>query len=1206
MRRNNFGYLKHLAVISLIFVGGFFYTQGAAAQTPPQDSNTSQMVAIRWPWQRRPRPRPVTVPAPAPTPTPTPAPVILPPTPPPPPTVLPDLAIRDVILTNDQLTFTYVNNADVLVNGSIQIAFQWMTPDGIPVSLEYWTQVGALGSREARTFSAEGVTVISGSGNQQSYEKLTAFIRDRRTSAEILHITIDQKNEIQESDEGNNVAKVLPVAAKPDLTIREAAFTSGRLTFTAANVGTGVARGPVSFWFEWLGANGERELGPFWYDAQRDVAAGGSFALDSTNLRVWGLPYRGDRVQELSAATVFAAPPPGTTALKVWVDGPNRIMEVDESNNAVILNVPLPDLTVTDLALAQGAITWKEQNVGDALEGGYTYVTLIEWLNKDGKTIHQQDPQNASSNTLRTGVVNYGELSGRFGTSPEFLTPPASAVKLRVTVDAKGTVPEKDEGNNMLEIAVPKPSLPPKLPDLLITDATLDTAALRFWYHNRGETATGSKVSFWYEWVDASGARVGELRWINVGAMSPKSKSQGNQLLDFADLDGERGKLFLREFVNTAPPSATHLKLTIDGPNAHAEANEQNNSVLLLKSGAVVKLPDLALTGGSRAGGVVKVTIANDTANTIRTPFLQFKWVDAKGAVMSTSPVSYWSGTNIAPGKTGEFAIEYEKWREDGVTRFLKQPPSGAAALLATIDPENQLKEANEENNSVRIALGQPDLLPGKVEVRDGALQIEVKNGGVAQNAATDIWLMWFSGSRSLPSSAAVDLPAIASGASLTVSVPFDGKTEASNILREPPKDGTRVRIYLDGSRKVEEANEQNNDTFFDRAGLPKAQVLEPKLELGLSVEIVRENAAAGAVSSFAGGGLTLALAALLAFGFMINAHHGGQSGAVGFFSIFPLLFTASNLSYMYLRRCGPQGCSGKHFARYRRLKNATRASLGAVVGMGVLKIVVAFLAVSVIGPSGDIYAQALEAYAGDGVRATFIAKNTGNAPATGMLLRLACPPGTAQTSVKLNDKEVSGSAESGIAAPDLKSGAAHNLKVFCQVGQSASGSLRFQGDAKYKEGGDQKISSNIVAVAVRLKPEPTSPPDLQVIGVGFLPKTEVTGEAQPFSAVFTGIVQNAGKSVAATSKSRLRLDIGSNGTWDFISPTLVEAGEITPGEHETASWTIKWSAPLGAYTFEICADVESKVSETSEDNNCMTGRFTLQVGQEAAQDEDY
>lgn len=878
----------------------------------------------------------------------------------------------------------------------------------------------------------------------------------------------------------------------------------------------------------------------------------------------------------------------------------------------------LPDLTVTNATLDGAALRYLYHNRGEGAvqpEVSFWY----EWVDGQGRRLGKLYWINVGgmgAKTTREGnqLHDFSTLDfehGQIKLADLIYFPPPGATHLKLAIDGPNVHAEANEKNNVV-------LLPVLRADFTITDTELRNGLPWFKYHNRGNLghSAGKTISFWFEWVDARGARIGELYWLDVDPpliLSARSASlaRSTSFDSTTTVFSAKGATNLTAFLNSVPSGATHLKLAIDGPNAYAEFDEGNNVALIDRAQLpatkvdIQKLPDLALTGGSRAGGVVRVTIVNSTPDTLRLPFLQFKWLDAKGAVLQTSPVSYWQHETIAARKTGDFTIEYEKWREDGVTRFLKRPPAGAVALLITIDPENKLKESDENNNSFRIDLAAAELEYGTIEVRNSKLYVEVKNSGKADAPATDIWMQWYGKGKWLDAGGVLEVPAVAAGTTTIIEVPLNREfRDGGAHLLNPPQDGERLRLFLDGSRNVEELNEQNNTAFVERAMLPENAA--PKLTLTLALEVIREHAAAGAVSSFAGGGLTLALAALLAFGFMIHGHHGSRNGAAGFFSIFPLLFTASNLSYMYLRRCGPQGCSGKHFARYRRLKNATRASLGAAAGFGVLKIVVAALAVSVIGPVSDIAAQSLEVYAGDSVRASMVVKNSGTGPATALTARLACPSGSRQTGVELNGKTVSADTSAGIAIPDLGPDKAHSLKVSCKVTQIAAGSLRFQGEVKYKEGGDKPVLSNVVEIAVRPKPEPVGSPDLTVAGVGFLPKSDVTGDSKLFSAAFTAIVKNIGESKAGATSNRLRVDVGSNGTWDFTAPTLIETGALGTGEHETASWTIQWTAPLGSYTFEICADAGSEVTESSEENNCVQDQFTLQESVGATQEEEY
>ncbi len=228
----------------------------------------------------------------------------------------------------------------------------------------------------------------------------------------------------------------------------------------------------------------------------------------------------------------------------------------------------------------------------------------------------------------------------------------------------------------------------------------------------------------------------------------------------------------------------------------------------------------LTLRDAKLSGENLKVTIVNVGKGTADRVMWQFRWLGGDGAALATSELEAAVGT-LKPGASYPVELPIANARAFGIFRFLQDMPAGAAALEITVDPKNAIPESDERNNAARVELVGPDLALGSVEAQDGALRIEVKNIGTKASVATDIWLMWFGAKGSLPSSGGVGLPAITAGGTVTVSVPLDGKTEASQILREPPKDGTRLRIFLDGSRKVEELNEQNNDRMVEREKLP-------------------------------------------------------------------------------------------------------------------------------------------------------------------------------------------------------------------------------------------------------------------------------------------------------------------------------------------------------------------------------------------------
>lgn len=753
---------------------------------------------------------------------------------------LPDLVVRDAKFADGRLTFTYGNAGEGYIRDiASRVTFQWVGTEGKPVSEPRWSGFAQMDPGQTFTVDASrfDVTYAIPGTNRTTTQRLAAYVAQRPADATQLRITIDDEQRILESDERNNVATMTPPPSpQPDFTITDATLAADTLEFTVRNIGSGATPPgqPTSLWFEWVNTSGVRVGALAWVDA-RSAIASGQF------LRFTGAYSRFTRVRagggtELLTLAEFLADVPGTaTHLKVHADGPNAIRESNEANNVTLLArpvVPLSDLRIADftvdpVAPRAGDRVWfivRVENAGSAATGMQTATGITVDLAKSGtdrKLIGQfTAPDIASGKSFMhrwTKENTYGWVAVE-GTHI-----------LEVCADRAKAVSEEDETNNCATREVTVAAVvdeKPKFPDLTIMDATLDTAALRFWIHNRGETATGPAISLWYEWVDASGARVGELRWINLhAAMPPKAKQQGNQLLDFATLDSERGEITLGEFVRGAPPSAIRLKLTIDGPNAHAESDEQNNSVLLPKP--VVRGADLTIASAVFRDGELRVTVRNiGTADAPRTN-LVLTWTSTPGVTMPFPLLERVTVDPVAAG--GEQAVAIAQHGRGSASRMLRDLPKEAKTLRLSVDGDQRLVELREDNNTAELSRAEipervperADLVVGAVEVQDGALRITARNTGDEATMPTDIWLMWFAGGRPLSASAAVDLPAIIGRAEATIVVPFDGKTEASRILRDPPKDGTRVRISLDGSRKVVESNEDNNDATLDRAKLP-------------------------------------------------------------------------------------------------------------------------------------------------------------------------------------------------------------------------------------------------------------------------------------------------------------------------------------------------------------------------------------------------
>ena len=114
--------------------------------------------------------------------------------------------------------------------------------------------------------------------------------------------------------------------------------------------------------------------------------------------------------------------------------------------------------------------------------------------------------------------------------------------------------------------------------------------------------------------------------------------------------------------------------------------------------------------------------------------------------------------------------------------------------------------------------------------------------------------------------------------------------------------------------------------------------------------------------------------------------------------------------------------------------------------------------------------------------------------------------------------------------------------------------------------------------------------PDYVAEGLATIPSTLNGGELVSFQ----GVVRNAGTAAASVSSSaRLRLDINNDGTFD-LTPANQTTTALAVGSVETETWSNAWTVTTGTHRLEICADVGSTITESSEANNCLTTTFTV------------
>lgn len=114
--------------------------------------------------------------------------------------------------------------------------------------------------------------------------------------------------------------------------------------------------------------------------------------------------------------------------------------------------------------------------------------------------------------------------------------------------------------------------------------------------------------------------------------------------------------------------------------------------------------------------------------------------------------------------------------------------------------------------------------------------------------------------------------------------------------------------------------------------------------------------------------------------------------------------------------------------------------------------------------------------------------------------------------------------------------------------------------------------------------------PDLVVSDITIYPITPTPGSS---AHVFVQI-RNIGDPVPnLLFTTRLRIDAGSDGSWDVLPKELpTGGGSAAPNEFQ-AVWSEPWVIPPGTHTYEICADSGNVVSESNENNNCAQMKVT-------------
>ena len=99
-----------------------------------------------------------------------------------------------------------------------------------------------------------------------------------------------------------------------------------------------------------------------------------------------------------------------------------------------------------------------------------------------------------------------------------------------------------------------------------------------------------------------------------------------------------------------------------------------------------------------------------------------------------------------------------------------------------------------------------------------------------------------------------------------------------------------------------------------------------------------------------------------------------------------------------------------------------------------------------------------------------------------------------------------------------------------------------------------------------------------------------VEGKTLSFSAT---VKNQGGANATVASQTRLRIDKNNDGTWDVL-PANQSTDALAVNATQTATWSNAWIATAGTHKYEICADATGIITESDDNNNCVSKIFTV------------
>lgn len=423
-----------------------------------------------------------------------------------------------------------------------------------------------------------------------------------------------------------------------------------------------------------------------------------------------------------------------------------------------------PDLAVEEFTLSEDLLHLKIKNVGTT-SAESTEQKLV-WL-KENDTIIPRVSLVIPLPSLGAGKSRVFEVEkgGRQNARVQFLftNRPAEAKKLRLTLDFDSSLKELNERNNTEELDLPRPIKAAK-ESIKKTETPLPPVA---------EEAVEEEVQTAEEVMESSGEE--ELK----SAAEAIEEESAEDMTE--DLEAEE-----------------------DDSEDETESEEEEEEILTA--------PDLLIANMQwNRTGLLNYEVRNSGTDIAEGVTVGFQWLNAKNTPVDSGQKITLEATLEAGSSLKNSGIEPKE-----MTDYLYRPPRDAAKLQIEADPDNDIDELNEANNTVSLKRLLADLAIQNVRLSNKNLTYKVKNLGAANTDNFYIKFLWLGSNNTAvadPMEFQVDY--LAPDAS-RMNDGLDQK-EILDYLVSSPASAVKLHIQADSKDGIAESNEKNNNLIINR-----------------------------------------------------------------------------------------------------------------------------------------------------------------------------------------------------------------------------------------------------------------------------------------------------------------------------------------------------------------------------------------------------